>query len=91
MPLDLLLAEAEKASRVVVEDIALLFGAQEGRLLDRLDGYLDGSRPGHLVGAPHDSLFEPGIDQPLELGIEMLPRKVPIIARDIHIQLRVGK
>ncbi len=91
MPLDFFLAEAEKASRIVVEDIALLFGAQEGCLLDRLNGYLDGSRPGHLVGTPHDSLFEPGIDQPLELGIEILPGQVPIVARDIHVHLRVGE
>ncbi len=59
MPLDFLLAEVKKAGRVVVEDFALLFGVQERCLLDRLDGYLDGSGPSHLIGTPHDSILEP--------------------------------
>jgi hypothetical protein len=71
------LAQTEKASGVVVEDVALLLLAQK-RCLDQ-------SRPDHLVRPEHDSLSKAGVDELLELTVKVLSRVCPLDPASLDI------
>lgn len=86
---DFLRAEPEKASGVVVEDVTPLLRAQERRIFDGLDGYLDGARPHHLVGPPHNPFLEDRVNEPPELPVKMRSRNPPVIPGDVHVHLRM--
>jgi hypothetical protein len=84
---DLLLAEAEKASGVVVEDVALLLVAQERRFLDNRDCRFDDAGPIHLVRTEHHPLAESGVDELPDLLIEIGSRVEPL--DPLHFEIGV--
>jgi hypothetical protein len=55
--------ESQKARGIVVQNVALLFGRQKGRRLDRLDGDAQSLWPDHLIGPEHHTSPEPRLDE----------------------------
>ena len=88
---DVFLAQPEEPGGIVVEDVALLLLAQERRLLDGLDGDVNGPGPDHLVGSPHDPLPEASLDKPLEMTVELRAGVQPVVAGDVDVQVGMGE
>ena len=59
---------------------------KERRVLDAQDGFADRLRKGSRVGAEHNMFSKTGVDQPLQLAIELGPRKIPVIRGNIDVQ-----
>lgn len=62
-------AQSEKASRIVIENVALLLFGQKRRAVNALNGHFDRLRPNHLVAAEHNTFaITAGADATVKLA-----------------------
>jgi hypothetical protein len=72
-----------------MENVTLLRGGQERRLVDDRDRSLDDAGPHHLIAAEHDAVDETGVDHRLEISIKRRPRLRGDDDADVDVQLRM--
>ena len=75
--------DAQKASSIVVKNVALLLVAEVGIVLNDVDGDGEGFGPDHLVGAEHDAVLKASVNQAVEVAVEILSREGVIDDADV--------
>lgn len=74
-----------------MEDQTLLPLCEKWRASDPLDRDSDSVEPYHVVGPKHDPPFETGVDQPTQIGVELLVGIGSVENSHIDIELRMGE
>jgi hypothetical protein len=79
VPGHFILAQAEKSSCVVIEDVPLLLQGEKVCGFDCVDGQFDGIRPHHLIRAEQDALPETGFNNPAQVAVKFRPGQAQLI------------